>query len=908
MPERTRPGPAPTRAWPRPDARLAAPLLGLATLLLASAAAATLPAGGRLSITVEQAVPFDASDYPKANRHTQPDLHLTLPLDDEGSVGPRGWAWFDAMPAVEHPVVVNQAGWEGDTLRLELAVEFRHNVPLHTGGTGTYQLTLTRTGDLLRGEFSGKVEGLDKAKQAELWVSLDPQFKATSPAWRGGLHTGEVASLLRVPLDKEHLRITAHGRIEPAPQGRRDTPQPGLLFPRGKADALGRGDALKALTALLDAGASGSLVEGDGVTCDGYAAAGYAVLAAAGADKDALAKSADAARRAVEAVQTAEPHRLARELMGLAVAYDVIGARWDAGTRHAVQAVLINQAVRLSATQMPATLYDTHVGPNGVLGSPRDAADYRLAMLRGSAGLAALAVRFDDLDAAQPARVGEALAVCVRSLERFCRAGIGDGGAGNTNHGCDEALETVLPFLLAYRNVTGIDLAAGTGADRVAAWGAVSGGLAFDEAGHSAWRSAAALIAGAHDRALVAHALAQAPGPANPLQAILHGLATASPGDAGAAAALPTVWQDTRMGAFVLRHGEGADGFTLLAESAARPAQAWPARGRVAFRGLGRDWLAPSRAPLGAFDWPDYRRQNRFQVYESLMTERGPAIPHGSAKIMRRRAARDGSGSVAFKGYGWANYNTKTGQPGQEIEAKYSYDIRTVGVDYSGASGADALLVFVESQRGLDDRQRVWQANVGPLAPEAVKIDGMSFTIEPGGGTASMRGVVLYPPTASIEYLPPPASDPAAPGRLRVHMIKPGPGMKELFDKSMNDTVDALRLMQNDDPDKMDVEFEDFKIEFFTEDYPKENKQQLNDDANVIFNKHIRVVTSNSMGGPNVYPTARNGFVLVLTVDAAGDHPPVEVLPAEDQAMFKIGDQQVTYWEYLVDFKTKGGK
>ncbi len=896
-------------------------LCGVVVFLATTFAAADSPAPNlpdtRLHITIDQAVPFDASDYKPARRGDRPSLQLEL-LSIGGNIQPEGHAWCELTPALEHPVAVHDAQWEADTLTLDLTVTLRHHIPLHTGGSARYQLTLERQGQRLRGTYTGSVTGLNKPQRDALWRELDPDFKATTPAWRGGVTTGEVSSITHVAEGREHQRIEAHGRIAPIPQATNPTWQPGLLVPRtawkdaAHRQRLAPTDAEKAtMRAMLDAGQSGSIVPGDGLVCHGFAAAGDAWLALVTDDTTLMERSAEAAQASITAIDTADAHRLARELTGLAVAYDLAGDAWPTDVVAGVRRVLVDQAVRLSATEQPTTLFASTIGGAaghaGVMGTPTTAADYRLAMLRGAAGLAALAVLTDGRDPAPYARVEKAFHASRRSIERFCKQGIGDRGAGNTNHGYDAAMETVLPFILASRHVTGRDPADASGVSHIAMWAAATDALTFDSPATHAWLPAAILLAKPGDAAAVRAYVAGTWRASHPLAAILGTLAM-KPGDQPAdPTSIKRVLEDRQMGAYVLRSSGIPGAFVTVAEAGQGDADARHARGRVSVTGLGRQWLARDTATFGDFTWPAYRQQNTVQVYESLLTDHGPAAPRSPARVVRKQATRDGSGSIGLVGNGWATFDPAKADAGEPIDENYSYALRTVGVDYSRASGADAMLVFVESQLGLADRQRVWEASVGPVPAEAVKIDGTRFTLTQPGGVGSMAGTVVYPPTAWIEYVPPADEGADANGRLRIHMVKPGPGIKELFDKSMNETLEAMKKMGSRDEEKLDFDFEDFHIDFFTEQYPQENKDKLNSDANVVFNKHISVVTSTSMGGPNVYPTARNGFILVLTIQA-GDatHPPVEVLPREEQAMLKIGGQKVTYWQHLVAFETKG--
>jgi hypothetical protein len=293
--------------------------------------------------------------------------------------------------------------------------------------------------------------------------------------------------------------------------------------------------------------------------------------------------------------------------------------------------------------------------------------------------------------------------------------------------------------------------------------------------------------------------------------------------------------------------------------------------GHFTVTGLGRDWITGTN--------------NTVVIHPAQVTGLKAVSATRPGQLYRVRVNREACGSVAMVRHGF---------PVESIG--YPYDPRqwrTIGVDYSRKSGADAVLVFVEGEAGFGDRRRAWEADLGNLSTNDVVIEGLTFTVKPPGTTATMRGTVLYPTTALIEYRD---------GRLRIWRTKPEKAADVNLVASLDQKVEEIGLAFSRKIDE-DVENElklVLNVPLEEGEHPdvkaKREKQHLN-----YFAKMFKHSTSTSMGGPNRRPQARESWVIVLTIQE-GAAPIVTPVPFEDEALVKVGPQPVQHQEYLIEF------
>jgi hypothetical protein len=216
-------------------------------------------------------------------------------------------------------------------------------------------------------------------------------------------------------------------------------------------------------------------------------------------------------------------------------------------------------------------------------------------------------------------------------------------------------------------------------------------------------------------------------------------------------------------------------------------------------------------------------------------------------------------------------------------------------VDYSGVSGAPAMLMMVEGAVGLMDRQQVWEIDVGDVGAQSVKIDGLTFEVKRPGSKGSLKGTFLYPTTVFIQYAPP---KDGAGGRIRAFREKPGEksldALWKKIDAKLDAQIDAMLKDQdsNIDPAKFDLPLEEENTAL------KERLQRQNE---IVYVKLLRETSSVKMGAPDRRPRAKGNLVVVLTVQE-GAAPAVKLLDTKTEALVQVGDQQVTYRENLIEF------
>ncbi len=888
--------------------RVARGFVALAMAGVLAAAAAAAPAPEVLALVLDEAVPFTIPALPRRGR----DLHVDLVRRGDAFEA-EGWAWMPDLPAVEHRVRILSAESDEGTLAIELHVDLRHVPPLFTGGTGRVTMDLARDGVDWTGDYRAEFEGLEKREALDLWRSLGGRG---APGWVGGLQDGQTRSITRLP--RRHYGsggtfgqpIVARGRFGP-PQGnapalaaRRSRPHL-LALPADVASWTGTpARLLAALRESLADHAAGKATPGRPRAPSAFAAAGWAFLHRLDGDDAHAAEAADRARAALTepAPNGVEPalHE-ARTLAGLAAAMDLAGQAWPEPLRTRVLEHLGRRIWRLAAPGRPQSIEG---GPITVTSDESGPFDLRVGTLRAAAGLAALAILGDP--AAEQATLGRepleaCLEVCGRSVRRGLETGFGESGGGTGQHGLADAAEVLYPFLRAWSEATGRDLAAGTGAEHLVVWGLATRGAGLAEARlpHGRWLAAAAGACAVEDRPLVRWAMdAAAGGPVGPwdgMLALLH-----YPGDVAPrppAEALPLALADAATGSVVLRSGwDPVRDFVTVFDYAAATPLAAGNRGQFSIHGLGRTWIASADDVEGNFAWPSCRRRNVLQAFDSLTTSRRAAVPTGAGRLARLRVRRDGTGSAGMVAHGFREVGRDRGKA-ESLEDALAWC--TLGADYRGQSGAAAVVTLVSGTYKLKDRQLVWELDVGNVQADRVEADGRRFVVRPQGTTATMAGTIFWPPTAYVEYVPP---EVGRGGRVRCHLAKPGPSVEEMLQESMLDkAIDLKGFTASDyDPDRDETDVE-LDVEFILDEPDPEVAARLQEAGKNVFNKLYKHTSSIRMGAPDRFPRAGGNCVLVLTIQD-GPPPEVVVLDADHPAMLKVGGQIVRYAEYLLTF------
>jgi hypothetical protein len=864
--------------------------------------AADLPPPGRWEILIENAVP----SHPPAQRRGRPHHDLQITLSSDGrNFAERGWAWFEALPGVEHDVRVSRADWTAEVLRLDLEIMFRPQLPDCLGGTARYRLQLQPESDRWIGGFDGTVTGVSDQDALALWRLFG---REGLPRFRCRVRDGEVNSLLDPPEASRPVRAVAVLRpvSEPAAAERAR-----LLV--GDAERARLVERVKRGTpAQLHAHLADLLAATGRPVTHGFDAAGWGFIHYLTGEATAARRALDAARRSVVAAGDLNDLALAREMAGLAVAYDFCRDTWDAESRQEIGRTLTGFGARIAALdQDPARPDKLVFGPTGALRDVEGPFDCRLATFRAAAGLAVLATLADQPTGERADVAERVLNVVERSVRRFLETGIGENGAGIGNTGYDEAIEIVFPFLRAWRHARGQDLAANTGARRTVVWGIMTRGLGFDQPGESPvgfWLAAGADLAEPRWRPLTRwHWDRHGYRPANPFHALMAILAYPDDVEARSASELmPLAMEDKASGSYVLRSGWQQDReFVTIFECGAHPSgRAASRRGNFSVFGLGREWIRrPQPAPDRA-QWLSASEFNVVNVHAAQVGGLQAARPQHRGVMQRVRVRRDGSGSVSMSGEGFLTLPDPRGSWAEVEPVGYPYtpkSWRTMGVDYSGASGAAAALVFVEGHVGLGDRRQAWEADIGEVPAERVNIDGLRFTVWPADTRASLAGTVVYPTTAHIEYQPP---RDGRGGRLVIWRSKPEKAWEVELQASLERKIEQISkgfIRQTDD---------DFENELnIILDLPLVDKRSPDLKALLerqhlgYFAKLYRHSSSTAMGGPNRGPQARASWVIVLTIQE-GDPPEVQPVEFPEDELLRIGGQAVDYQEYLIEFRT----
>jgi len=898
--------------------------LALILLWCAAVTAGEAPVDGRFHVVLEKGLPYDDHRHPR-------DLELRFTIRG-GEPDPRGWAYLRQTAATEHPLRIT--AYERDRNRLRIACEVRllDQFPYYEGGTATVELDLMKYGHRVVGDYVVRTAVMSQDQRAAAWkrevhVPYDPE------RIRGRVLPGTRRSQ-SIRFDKSRWKqpefTRATGEIRDIPPAARPLSTiPGGAHPRllaASREALAAAAQrertvrwLEVIPELLAAGDDvwGRLTLDDHATCHGFAAAG-AGLHALVAGEDGSAAAAHA-RRALAALGEFRDHegfwRYARELAGLATAYDACHDLWDDDLRREVAARLAAEAHHVAGLE--GMVRDSVFNDTGLIGTPDGAWDPRLGVLRAAGLLAALAVVGDDLGTSplERADVEFAIGACRRSVARYCERGFGTEGAPLGHSFQAEVIEILHPSLFAAERCLGIDLAARTGAREVARWGMADGGMMFDQGNwvDGAWLplSLHALPDRVHPQGFW-HLDRHPPRFANPFQA------------AWAIASLPAerspetpderlrlVSQDHRAGALVLRSGwDHAHDFVTCFETAQGVDAGAGAMGRFSVYGLGREWIRRPNLPSGRLRWPHPLEQNSFQVRENKVVGLPAPLPTMGGKVQRIRVVPSGSGSLGYRSgaYVLPEHRDRSKKL-KEPESAYTWS--TMGVDYSGASGAQLLLVMVGGHFAFQGREAVWRLDVGDVAEEEVRFETLAFEVRPAGTDATMAGTFVYPGSVRWRYLPPEGARGAV---IEARFKEQQVGNDEVFLESMADKIFDLSNWKGptdqhrgksarEEKDElglgMDVE------DLLTEPTPEE-RREASKTALPVKAKIFRVTTSNKMGGPDLGPKVANSAILVLTVQD-GEPPEVEAAPINEAPMLYVGEQTVNYWEYLVEFE-KGMK
>lgn len=635
------------------------------------------------------------------------------------------WGYAPRYSGMDHrgTVAVADSGTLDSGLKLEVkltlaAMPTAPKLDLTAGTPATFTIDLKRTKDGITGTYKGSVDG--KAVEGKL-------TGRAQEAWR------QKVAGFTAPKAGEHPRLAFREADIDALKARAKTPEGQQI--------------IKRINATMNVGkAQGS------TQYEGYNAAGKAFLFHLDGDP----AHAEAARLllvqrilAFPANKRLSSYERAARLMGVAMAYDVGYDAWDADFRKRVAGWLQAQSEELlAATVLPG------------LDNRRDRWH---TILRGAVAMASMAM-LGDPEADD--RAAERLAIARRSIKHYLDDAVGDGGfdpLGDTAqlialcHGLLPVMQAsritlgeeltahphfqwVYPLLVA-RIVPGAGMPTfGPGAAPEDITGFLALGMSsvpdkfkpavmwlFDkQRGSTFW-----------DITLPHHGMYA-------FTNLLTDTRAAPPGEV-----VPKAIIDRQSG-YVLFRSRWQDqddiAVALNLELNGSPPMSNPGAFRIA--GLGNRWV----------DGDDrYPRQDAMVYLQHYNIARG-------AKLAYFKAEEDGSGVVTIDMTGVyekpARIKVKNGNKDAEqstaswpaLKAKRSF-----GVDYSGKSGAPALIAVVDTFSGGGDVERNWhmriersKADGSPTPP--VDLARNTFSITGAEGSATMKGTVVAPAGADLAW------------------------------------------------------------------------------------------------------------------------------------------------------------
>jgi hypothetical protein len=863
------------------------------------------PYTGALHLNLQQGIRFVRAGEGVDRRM---DLEIDL-VCSAGTFQTNAWAWFGGLPGLELPVAVTKSETKGSNLHLELALTVPHVPPLFGGGKVTYVVD----GESWDGSFEGTYRGAMAEVPSAKYDPRDPRGPPKSVVWLiGRLSGGETASAISTVQNPRFnfKSVVADGALLPIPPANPVAATgdgPRLLF--GPSDL----DIIRAKTNAVHLTAAFAML-GDTATVSRASQRLVALVAQqvlTGATNDIGEAATVEMQTAANDASARHSYALADDVIALALAVDLNRSLWNGERGDAIRSYLKTSASRLTALSGGVEADGAGFGTNRVLGIPGGPADYRLAAMRAAAGMAALAAG----DAADQVW-RDIEAVAVRTVRRTLQRGIGERGAGNGNNGFADLVERVYPFVHAYRRVRGADLAAGTGAEWTAPMGAVTRGQCFNRGpGYAAgaWLAAAMPLARQEHRSgLAAYATMHASQVATPVQALLAVASLPAGTPAGATAdQLPRFARDHRTGLAVLRSGWDKDReFVTIHEMGGDSAESAAARHNFSIYGLGREWVGRGRTEPGDFGWPAYERQNAVFMYppEPYKAQIVPSYPAHFTETWFRP---DGSGSVS--GYasiggslrgsdiptlytikGRIDFSSQEDKAWTDVTGCQSW--RTVGADYSGASGAEALFLIVDGVTHLTV-PRYWELDLGDVRESEVTLTADSFLVKPAGAKATMKGTFMYPGKPVLKVV---AAAGGAGTRLRVWLNKPAPKGDGPSLEAM-DTPESLKKKAVLD----DLDLDDKSAK---RDAAPAPKVMMGKDGEVteLFFRVREQISSISMGGGDRWRKARLTTIVVLTVQT-GEPPAPAFVNDKESLTIKVGDQKVWYTEYLVRFAKRRG-
>jgi len=253
----------------------------------------------------------------------------------------------------------------------------------------------------------------------------------------------------------------------------------------------------------------------------------------------------------------------------------------------------------------------------------------------------------------------------------------------------------------------------------------------------------------------------------DPVRAFLHYPLGANPKPP--AGILPLTWQAPTFGFYAFRNGwSGGDDFITQVFLKAHPIGGWngPNAGTFRVRGLGHVWA----------DGPTDRNRHRWEESVVMLPENPEINASACGRLTHIQTMDDGSGIISMNLDDVYASRTKTARgKGSRLYERYGgirrdnafvdtgiHGVRSIGIDYSGLSGAPCLLAVADRIRGGGRKVWVWQLH-NPGGKKGEKADGGAsdvdrtrthanrFTVtQPDGATLSGTFVTGQQPVAKV--------------------------------------------------------------------------------------------------------------------------------------------------------------
>jgi hypothetical protein len=568
----------------------------------------------------------------------------------------------------------------------------------------------------LLGSYQGQMNG--RSRSGKVWGELAPPYPQPISAHH--------------PLKpQEHPRLIFRAQQLPALQAKAKTPE-GM-----------------AILAQLRKALAGPVYEKGLIPTASFHGAGYCFLSWIDTANPTDKPSADlpSAQRAWQLVNKAMTQPGARRLeqsavvAGVALAYDLCYAQWDATQRQTTTRWLAHQSDRLLRGDRVKNGWNSYPGSNWN------------GRAKGAAGLAALAIWQEpqsnlskEFDSYRAIRVAE------RNVIRYMTTALGDRGFGieGDHYSTEPLILTIFPFIQAYRNVMGKDLLTGSPAQGLTSLYLMrmvpqNGQLAISPYGrHRSYVGAQLLtmalgILPPQDYPAVKNVFDRYVGlqgdrsfgiDSNFPQEAIYAMAgyKSNISAKNPVEILDRVQFDQQNGFYLFRNQwQGAGDFvaSIYLKRKARGGWSFPEVGSWRLWGLGQEWAIAGKSD------------------GKSLSENGVVLPQDQAWLMAEPIAFDsrpnGSGIISLQTL------PIQAAGGQTLQA-----IRSFGVDYSGKSGAPGLFVLVDQFLGATSdpafRDRQWILHT----PANVTVQKQQFTIHSPKG-ATLQGTFITPEAVKIK-------------------------------------------------------------------------------------------------------------------------------------------------------------